>query len=457
MPVSNPNKTVSRTALACDGTTEVTLSFDAAPQLSTVPADIVLIMDCSGSMGGTPLAKAKTAAEEFIETVAKASGDPQGLTITGGSRLGLVSFADTALDDRELTTDAAALESAVGALTTGGFTNHKAAFELADTMLDGSTAARQVVVMFTDGKTTAGGDAAPTAEAMKQKGIEIFCIGLGTDKAPLELWATDPDATHVSGTDDADQLRQVFAQAAAEVVRAGALDAVLRETLTDAFRITGVTGVSHGTVDVLTPQSLDWNLGAVGAAGPETAVLTFEIMHIGGTEGKKPVNESVFYSDREDNQLTFPSPEVEVTCAGTVIVSEDCPLPATVLLDSCQDAAVVEANETFLSGLGRIVQVDAVVKHVCPGRRVAAALILTELDAAGVEHNRGTKTVLIPAQTGTECRDIQLRCVSFVVPEVLDMTGTPDSICDPRGFRVRVLANYVDTDFVCCDPRTVII
>ena len=143
-------------------------------------------------------------------------------------------------------------------------------------------------------------------------------------------------------------------------------------------------------------------------------------------------------------------------CGGPVI-PEPCPLPASFLVERCKDAAIVRANETTLTGLGRIVQVDAVVKNVCPGKRVAAAVILTEMDAEGVEHARGTKTVMIPAQPGDTCQDIQLKCVSFVVPETLDTDGDASSICNARCFRARVLANYVDTDFVCCDLQTVIV
>ena len=457
MSVSNPNKSITPAVMRCGGTAAVTLSFEAAPQLDTVPADIVLLMDHSTSMSGAAIVNAKKAANEFIRIVAKASGDPLGQNITNGSRLGLVGFGSDATEDAPLGVDVAALETAVNALTLAGRTNHRAAFELAQTMLTGSTAARRVVVMFTDGRTTEGANPDVAAAALKQSGAEIFCIGLGTDVDPLNRWASDPDSIHVSSADDPAQLEKVFAQAAAEVVRAGALDAVLRETLTDDFKLVRVTDISHGTVDILTPQSLDWNLGAVGAAGPETARLTLEVMHIGSVEGTLDVNRSADYTDREGSQLTFPVPQVEVTCSNPVLYPEHCPLPATVLLDSCEDAAVVEANETYLSGLGRIVQVDAVIRNVCPGREAAAALILTEMDNDGVEHNRGMKTVLIPAQPGTECQDIQLKCISFVVPESLDVTGTPNSICDPRGFRVRVLANYVDTGFVCCDPQTVII
>ena len=457
MPVSNPKKTVSSGALDCTGSTTVTLSFDAQPSLSADPADIVLIMDRSGSTNGAPMAAAKAAAKQLVKTVALASGSADGTTIENGSRLGLVSFADTATRDVELTGDVAAMNAGLSALASNGFTNHVAAFQAAEEMMQTATAARKVMILFTDGNTTVGGSADATAEAIRQTGVEIYCIGLATDPTPLEVWASGPTATHVASTDQISQLALAFAEIAAEVVEAGALDMVLRETLNPDFKITAVGQPSRGTADVQTPQTLEWKANAVGTTGNETASLTFTATHIGTRGGVKDINQSVLYDDRAGETLDFVSPKVDVNCDQVPVVPEPCPLPTTFAAESCQDTVVVDANATKLTGLGRIVQVDAVIQNVCPGKRVAAALILTELDANGVERARGTKTVLIPAQTGTTCQSVELKCISFVVPEELSLSGETASICGPRGFRVRVLANYVDSDFVCCDPQTVII
>ena len=210
MPVFNPKKTVSKSVLDCDGLTTVTLSFEAEPELSTTPADIVLVMDRSGSMSGTPLALAKVAAKELILTVAKASGSTSGQSINNGSQLGLVSFSDEAEADCPLTTDVSELNDAVDDLTGGGKTNHREAFAEAREMLAQSSKERRVLIMFTDGETNTGGDPDPEAEEIKAEGIEIFCIGLLTDPAELDRWASDPTATHVAFTEDADQLGRVF-------------------------------------------------------------------------------------------------------------------------------------------------------------------------------------------------------------------------------------------------------
>ena len=94
------------------------------------------------------------------------------------------------------------------------------------------------------------------------------------------------------------------------------------------------------------------------------------------------------------------------------------------------------------------------LKAVCPGKRVAASIMLMELSPDGAELPRGVKHILVPAQTGEECRDVSLKCIQFSLPEALDASGNTGSICNSRQFAARVIANYVDTDFSCCEAQT---
>ncbi len=77
-------------------------------------------------------------------------------------------------------------------------------------------------------------------------------------------------------------------------------------------------------------------------------------------------------------------------------------------------------------------------------------MIITETDAEGREQKRGVKIMTIPAHTKSGCRDVQVNCIKFVLPEDLDVTGVANAMCNQRKFKVRVLANYVDNDFECC-------
>ena len=92
------------------------------------------------------------------------------------------------------------------------------------------------------------------------------------------------------------------------------------------------------------------------------------------------------------------------------------------------------------------------MKNVCPGKRVALAVILTEVDENGLEHQRGMKTMTLPAHSYPTCRDMLVKCIRFVLPDDLDVSGgEPQSMCGTRSLRARVIAHNIDTDYRCCE------
>lgn len=109
----------------------------------------------------------------------------------------------------------------------------------------------------------------------------------------------------------------------------------------------------------------------------------------------------------------------------------------------------MDLGDVYLESKGTILQLDATIKNVCPGKRVALAAILTELDQNGTEHQRGMKAMTIPAHNFPTCRDVLVKCIKFVVPEDLNVAG--GAICSPRRFKARFIANSVDTDYHCCE------
>ena len=122
-----------------------------------------------------------------------------------------------------------------------------------------------------------------------------------------------------------------------------------------------------------------------------------------------------------------------------------------VSIGGCRDSVVYDVGDVYLESLGRILQLDINLKNVCPGRRVALGVILTEVDAQGNEHERGMKTITVPAHAYPSCRDVLVKCVKFVLPEDLNVSGrTAGGICGARNFKVRVIAHSIDFDFRCC-------
>lgn len=455
MGLTNTNKLISMDRIDCSGSLKVTLALAASPDISTSPTDIVLVLDRSGSMAGSPLANLKSGAKKFIDIISEATGGSQSGSIGSGSRIGIVSFSDTAVQNSLLTNSVANLKAAVDSLSAGGSTNHADAFAKASALFDSSSANARVMVMFTDGKTTAGPDPNPVAAAARASGIIIYCIGLvgsdGIDPAILNNWATDPDASHVAITPDDAELEDLFEDLAANISKPGATNIVIDEVVNSDFVITSILLPTKGVTSMINPTTLRWTIDQLGTTGNEGATLEFLVKHIANTSGTKPVNESITYTNSENNQANFPMPTVQVDC-GCIIKPEPCPLPVDVAISGCQDSLVYDAGDVYMESQGRILQLDVNVKNVCPGKRVALAVMLSEVDQQGNEYQRGMKTLTIPAHNHPTCRDVLVKCVKFVLPEDLDVSGsTPNAMCNTRNFKARFIAHHIDSDHHCCE------
>ena len=454
MGVTNSNKELSVTQIDCGGSFKIKLSLTAEPNITTNPVDIVLILDRSGSMAGSSLANLKNGAKKFIDIIDQAtdnSGDGQ---IGMGSRIGIVSFADTATQDTGLITSVADLKAAVDALSAGGSTNHADAFTKALELFDPASTNEKIMVMFTDGVTTAGDDPNVVATAAKAQGVIIYSIGLsgngGINEQALRDWASDPDSAYVAIAPDDEELEEIFEDLAENIVKPGATNIVITDKVSSCFRIVSLSSPTKGTASMVDANTVEWKINELGVTQSEGAVLEFAVQHIGPCSGMIEVNESIVYDDTEDNVVTFPSPRIQVDC-GIEIHPEPCPEPIDVTIDGCTDTVEFDAGEIGMESLGRIVQLDVTLRNVCPNKRVALAVLLHEVDSNGCEHKRGMKTMTVPAHTRGSCHDVTVRCIKFVLPEDLDVSGTRDSICNTRRFRARMIAHYIDNDFECCD------
>ncbi|MBQ8815020.1 MAG: VWA domain-containing protein [Lachnospiraceae bacterium] len=455
------NKTVSTNEIPCRGTLTVTLSVEASPNINENPADMVLVLDRSGSMEGEPLANLKLGAKAFVDIIDENTDGQTDGQIGGGSRIGVVSFSDDATQDTQLITSVDDLKDAIDDLVSNGRTNHVDAFNKAIALLSAVSDNQKIIIMFTDGETTVGGSADAIAEAAKALGIQIYVIGLtgngGINIDALTAWASSPKDEFLRITPNAAELVELFENLAQTISGPGATDIVIEEELTEDFTLVSIGTPSHGAVEQTGDRTFVWRIDELGVTADETATVSFVIRHTGVRDGVLEVNEDVTYSDSEDHEVDFPSPSVLVDCDDEVIViPEPCPVPMALTVEGCRDALVFTEGEVLLSSLGRIVEVDVTIRSVCPGKRVALALLLYEVTDEGLELSRGVKTMVIPAHDESSCRDVLVRCVKFVLPETLDTAGTPNAICDERNLHLKAIAHYIDTDFVCCGMVTVV-
>ena len=125
------------------------------------------------------------------------------------------------------------------------------------------------------------------------------------------------------------------------------------------------------------------------------ATLEFSVKHVGTCTGTVEVNESIEYEDAEGSLVLFENPTIEIECDESICL-EECPNPIDITISGCTDAVEYDAGNIYLDSLGRILELNAKIKNVCPNRRVALAVVLTEVDSNNIENKREMKTMVIP-------------------------------------------------------------
>ena len=453
MGILSSNKSASKDRVACGESMDITLSLSASPDLKAVPKEIVLVLDKSGSMTGEPIDMLKKAALKFMEIYDKESDGIKNGLIGGESKVGLVSFSTTATIDSRLTNSTQIPIQKINVMSAQGSTNHADAFTKAIDVLSQTTGKEKIIILFTDGDSNSGQEGFAVARKAKEMGITIYCIGYSKNIhfsiQDFERWASEPGSSHVMITPDLNELEKAFTMLIQNIAKPGGTQISITDTVDNCFDITGNAVASKGTVNVLDPHKIQWNLDSLGVTEHESATCTFTVTHTGNCTGEILVNEKTEYRDNENNVVDFISPKVKVSCQETAVIPEPCPVPANVSVDSCNDFVQFDAGNVELRSLGRIIQVDFTLKNICPEKEVALTVLLYELDELGNEQSRGMKTIVVPPQTGTRCKDIRVRCVNFVVA---DSKGPEkvSSLCEKRNFSVRVIGNYTSAGFVCC-------
>ena len=209
-------------------TTLSAISSTSDTTVSGKPLDIVMVLDASGSMGD-PMGKRddtkridalKTAANRFIDTIAT-----QNESITDPSKqhkVAIVKFAgtySTAVGNskdrngynysqimKKLTLckgeDAESLKGTVDSISPAGATRADYGLQLAEGLSSDRADAKKVVVFFTDGSPTSSNvfqetvanDAINSAKKIKDKGADIYTIGIFSGVNP----SADPTADGIS-------------------------------------------------------------------------------------------------------------------------------------------------------------------------------------------------------------------------------------------------------------------
>ncbi|MCX5909257.1 MAG: VWA domain-containing protein [Deltaproteobacteria bacterium] len=132
-----------------------TISTQSAGVAQKNEVEIMMVLDRSGSMAGTPLADLKNAAKGFLEFFQETQDK---------DKMGLISFATGVTVDRALGTNfVTAMKTKINAMAATGATNAENAIDQADgplgftdqTGVPGDKRVQQYLIFFTDGYPTA--------------------------------------------------------------------------------------------------------------------------------------------------------------------------------------------------------------------------------------------------------------------------------------------------------------
>lgn len=163
--------------------------------------DIVLVLDVSGSMAGTPLEETKKAATRFIRTILKEDAS-----------IGIVTYDNTPTMRSDFSVNESQLIDTVNNIGSGGGTNIECGLQLAKDMLSLSNAEKKIIVLMSDGEPNAGkvGDSLISfADDIKNAGTYIYTLGffssLGSKSSAqtlMEKLASDGCHYEVADADD---------------------------------------------------------------------------------------------------------------------------------------------------------------------------------------------------------------------------------------------------------------
>lgn len=131
--------------------------------------NLVLTLDVSGSMSGTPLEETKKASSKFINTV-----------LEQDASIGVVTYDDESYMASDFSTDKASLQSIVSGLYDGGGTNIEAGLRNAQSMLERTNAKKKIIVLMSDGEPNDGlvdEELIEYAAEIKKTGTIIYTIG----------------------------------------------------------------------------------------------------------------------------------------------------------------------------------------------------------------------------------------------------------------------------------------
>lgn len=404
----SPGATASPGSINPGGSSTVTLTLQGETSVQSTPTDLVLVLDESGSISSTDFSTLKNFANSVVTAVAN-----DGLFAQGG-RVGVVGFATTPETVSGLSTNQAAVSTAItNNPQSGGSTCIACGLNTAASMLPDDPARNQVVIVITDGNASTG-DTAGAATALQSE-AEVFAVGVGSgiNQATLNTIASAPDATHTFPVAGFGSLAALLNTLVAAVNVPGATDPTIGVTVANGWDY--VPGTAAATLGAtVSGESADGFTVTRGTLGDELLTITYDVVHEGTPCGSLPVNQSVAYTDDEGAVVTFPAVDVYVNCAPVA--------------DAGPDVSVAEGSSVSLDGSGSSDTEGPLTAYAWSGADAATGSITGASSAVatynGLDDGSDQVALEVTDAGGLEDTDTTTVTVTNVAPS-LTLTSCP--------------------------------
>ena len=351
-----------------DGNYTIKLTVQGNPVTQNVQpnADVVLVIDCSGSMNNR-MDTAKNAGKRFADGILTDSSDNKMAVIGFSSEkteyIGIWPFGhyvtypairyETGLTDQPNT-----IKTKINEMRADGGTDYTAALTKAKQILGVRNSRPKYVVFISDGAPGPYGnsignvnwDGSEQVAQLKRDGVTIYTIGIALDgnqnqaaREYLKSMATSP--SHFRNITDANlntQLETILTEWAAQIneVHAGT-NAVMVDVINDGFF--DFVSADDGLTYDGDAKSLTWDIGDILKAEQS---ITFKIKPKDGWTGTKDTNKSCKLNytkhDGTPGEVEAPSPQVTIAAVvGSLTVTK------TVVMPEGDTTSVKDREYTF--------------------------------------------------------------------------------------------------------------
>ena len=348
------SKTASKKDLEKGRSADVTLTVNANGFTTVDKTDVVLVLDRSSSMDGTPMENTKTAAKDLIELLItdKTKDNTRAAIVTYGSNL-LTSYTSDSLTN-DVTTLKKTIDSIPSSINNEGTNVHAGLLKAEELLRSSGTDTQKIIILLSDGEPTfylgsnnkrcgfgrsdrpdyslgctVNGNNRPStvadaeATTIKNSGTKIYTVGFrsGADMTFLGNIASNPTEKYSYTASDYAGLKETFKKIVNDFTIV-ATDAVVTDIVPAGFQIkkgtlpAGATAIEKDGITTIT-----WVIGDIKSTENNKLTYTVEAKkgeygsmytNVSATINAKSVDGNPKYGSSNPISLDFDKPYVPI-------------------------------------------------------------------------------------------------------------------------------------------------